>query len=200
MSVLLLDGPVAGPFQVPDKLLLSGIYGDLYFAAPTRSRHRRCSKRAPLPERPGPLGRPGPEHPAGLPRPLDPLSPLGPGAGARPARGPGGRPMRLPGPLGGGQQTHGHHPAGPGGHHQGRRSGGVAQARRPRRRGDDAGTGPDPPGDPETGGAPPRRGPGGDQGHRLHPLPHPGRSYRDDGIRAAAWSTSPWPPSCATGC
>ena len=53
----------------------------------------------------------------------------------------------------------------------------------PRRRGDDAGAGPDPPGAPETGGAPPRRGPGGDQGHRLHPPPHPGRSYRDGGIR-----------------
>ena len=54
--------------------------------------------------------------------------------------------MRLPGPHGGGQQTHGHHPTGPGGHHQGHRSGGMAQARRPRRRGDDEGAGPDPPG------------------------------------------------------
>ena len=54
-----------------------------------------------------------------------------------------------------------------------------------RRRGDDAGAGPDPPGAPETGGAPPRRGPGGDQGHRLHPPPHPGRSYRDGEIRPA---------------
>ena len=40
-------------------------------------------------------------------------------------------------------------------------------------------------GAPETGGAPPRRGPGGDQGHRIHPPPHPGRSYRDGGIRPA---------------
>ena len=40
-------------------------------------------------------------------------------------------------------------------------------------------------GAPETGGAPPRRGPGGDQGHRFHPPPHPGRSYRDGGIRPA---------------
>ena len=29
-------------------------------------------------------------------------------------------------------------------------------------------------GAPETGGAPPRRGPGGDQGHRFHPPPYPG--------------------------
>ena len=100
--------------------------------------------------------------------------------------GPGGRPLRLPGPPRGGQQTHGHHPAGPGGHHQGCRAGGVAQARRPRRRGDDAGAEPDPPGGPETGGAPPRRGPGGDHGHRLHPPPQPGRSYRDGGIRPSA--------------
>ena len=84
---------------------------------------------------------------------------------------------------------------------KGAESGGVAQARRPRRRGDDAGAGPDPPGAPETGGAPPRRGTGGDQGHRLHPPPHPGRSYRDGGIRPAPRpaATSPRPPPCAGG-
>ena len=36
-------------------------------------------------------------------------------AGARPAGEPGDRPLRLPGPPGGGGQADGHHPAGPGG-------------------------------------------------------------------------------------
>ena len=74
-------------------------------------------------------------------------------------------------------------PAGPGSHRQGRPAAEVAEARGLRRRGDDAGSGPNAEGSAEAGRAPQRRGRVGDQGHRRHPTPHPGRAYRDGGVR-----------------
>ena len=116
-----------------------------------------------------------------------------------PGGGPGGRPVGLPGPPGGGWEANGHHPAGPGGHRQGGGPDGVAEARRPRRRGDGAGTGPAPPGTPEAGGSPPRRGLGGHPRHRFHPPPDQGRSHRDGRERPPAGAGGRCPGLRPTG-
>ena len=113
-----LDGPVAGSFQMPDNCCYPPFEEPQFyclnpFPPPVmlQARHSPGATRSARP--------PGPGTPSGPTSATGPAFTAGPRSKGRPARGLGCRPLRLPGPLGGGRQTHGHHPASPGGHHHG---------------------------------------------------------------------------------